>query len=215
MIRDLPAHRHGPDEESGAAPGGAGFPDHAAHPLHTVPLTQAVSTTGAPPPDGVRPGGVRPGGPGATAPDGAPVFVDATGRRHRLARRIGLLAGALLVVFLGALGIGAATGAAVPGTPWNAPSAHPGVGGQQPASARAGKQGVVAEPGGASPSRRPRTVPSGASPKAPSATSKPVTTAAPSASSAPSAKPSATTSTSRPGNSHATPPAWGHTKKPA
>ncbi|WP_433144669.1 hypothetical protein ACQPZ8_00560 [Actinomadura nitritigenes] len=178
--------------------------------MRTVPLTQAVSTTAAPPPDGVFPDG-----PGATAPDGAPVFVDATGRRHRLARRIGLLAGALLVVFLGALGIGAATGAAVPGTPWNAPSAHPGVGGHQPASARAGKSGAVAEPGGASPSRRPRTVPSGASPKAPSATSKPVTTATPSASSAPSAKPSATTSTSRPGNSHASPPAWGHTKKPA
>ncbi|MGI5324722.1 hypothetical protein [Actinomadura nitritigenes] len=178
--------------------------------MQTVPLTQAASTRPASSPDGVHPGGPR-----STAPDGSPVFVDATGRRHRLARRIGLLTGALLVVFLGALGIGAATGAAVPGTPWNAPSAHPGVGGHQPGSARAGKPGATGERGGESPSRRPGTAPSGASPKAPSATSKPVTTTAPSASSTPSAKPSATTSTSRPGNSHATPPAWGHTKKPA
>ncbi|MFB4299798.1 hypothetical protein [Actinomadura sp. NTSP31] len=145
-------------------------------------------------------------GPGATAPDGSPVFVDATGRRHRLARRIGLVAGAVIVVFLGALGIGAATGAAVPGTPWNAPSAHPGVGGKQPAGARAGKTGSPGERRGATPSRRPRTAP----PKAPSATSQPVPTSAP----APSARPSATATASHPGNSHATPPARGHTKKP-
>lgn len=213
MIRDLPAHRHGPNEEPGAAPDRAGGPKHAVPPLHTVPLTQAVSARPAPPP-----GGAPPDDPRATGPDGSPVFVDATGRRHRMARRIGLLAGALLIVFLGALGIGAATGAAVPGTPWNAPSTHPVKGGHEPASARAGKPG---ERGGASPSQRPRAGTSGASPQAPSTTSKPVSTAgpstssAPAASSAPTATPSATTSTSRPGNSHASPPARGHTKKPA
>ena len=99
MIRDLPAHRHGPNEEPGAAPDRAGGPKHAVPPLHTVPLTQAVSARPAPPP-----GGAPPDDPRATGPDGSPVFVDATGRRHRMARRIGLLAGALLIVFLGALG---------------------------------------------------------------------------------------------------------------
>ncbi|HEU5030357.1 MAG TPA: hypothetical protein VFV01_35970 [Spirillospora sp.] len=171
-----------------------------------MPLTRAVS-----PGPAARPGGVSPDDPRDTAPDGSPVFVDATGRRQRLARRIGLVAGAVLVVFLGALGIGAATGAAVPGTPWNAPSTHPD-GGHQSAGARAGKPTGERE-GGAS-SQRPRTVPSGASPKAPSATSQPASTTAP-APSAPSAKPTASTTTSRPGNSHATPPAWGHTKKPS
>ncbi|QKG23606.1 hypothetical protein [Actinomadura verrucosospora] len=148
------------------------------------------------------------------------MFVDATGRRHRLAKRIGLVAGALLVVFLGALGVGAATGAAVPGTPWNAPSTHPGVGGHQPSGARAGKAGPEGERRSEAPRRSPRTVPSGGAPVAPSASSKPGSTTAPaapapSASSAPSAAPTTAATTSRPGNSHATPPAWGHTKKPA
>ncbi|MEU9017087.1 hypothetical protein [Actinomadura sp. NPDC048394] len=174
-----------------------------------MPLTQAVSPRPAAPA-----GGVSPDGPRDTTPDGSPVFVDATGRRQRLARRIGLVAGAVLVVFLGALGIGAATGAAVPGTPWNAPSTHPD-GGHQSAGARAAKPTGGRE-GGTS-SKRPRTVPSGGSAKAPSATSQPASTTAPapSASTAPSAKPTASTTASRPGNSHASPPAWGHTKKPS
>ncbi|WP_344260814.1 hypothetical protein [Actinomadura napierensis] len=137
------------------------------------------------------------------------MFVDATGRRRRLSRRIGLAAGGVLVVFLGALGIGAATGAAVPVTPWDGPSAHPRVGGHQSTGARAGKGGATGKPQGAVPGRRPETAPSGASPKAPSATSNPGRTAAP----ATGAKPAATASASRPGNSHASPPAWGRKKK--
>ncbi|MBO2464642.1 hypothetical protein [Actinomadura violacea] len=203
MIRDLPAHRHGPDEGPGAAPGHA-VPGHAGPAAH------------APSPDEIGSAALAEAG----VPGGAPVFVDMTGRRHRLARRIGLAAGALLVVFLGALGVGAATGAAVPGTPWNAPSTHPRVGGHQPAGARAGKAGPEGERRSEAPSRSPRTAPSGTSPKVPSASSKPASTAAPatpapSASTAPGAAPTTAATTSRPGNSHASPPAWGHTKKPA
>ncbi|MDL4816807.1 hypothetical protein [Actinomadura opuntiae] len=164
MIRDVPAHRAVPADESGVSAGQSG----------------------------------------------APVFVDATGRRRRLARRIGLAAGAVLVVFLGALGVGAATGAAVPMTPWDGPSAHPRVGGHPSTAARAAKGGSAGGRQGAKPGQRPEAAPSGAG--APSATSRRGATTAP-APSAPSAKPTATASASRPGNSHASPPAWGRKKK--
>jgi hypothetical protein len=128
----------------------------------------------------------------------APVFVDASGGRARLGRRLGLLAGALLVVFLGSLGLGMTTGADVPLTPWTRPSPEPSVKLSRPnvppkgrtsraPAAAPGPTGPTGQAGGPAPSVAPR----------------------------PSSTPgqAAATSTDRPGKSQASPPAWGRTKK--
>ncbi|GAB3986166.1 hypothetical protein GCM10029978_100960 [Actinoallomurus acanthiterrae] len=47
-----------------------------------------------------------------------PVFVDATGRRARIARRVGIALGCVVAAYLVLVGIGLATGARVPLTPW-------------------------------------------------------------------------------------------------
>ncbi|MEV0659767.1 hypothetical protein ACIBI3_04220 [Actinomadura luteofluorescens] len=142
----------------------------------------------------------------------APVFVDATGWRARIGRRLGLLVGAVLLVFLGALVLGMTTGADVPLTPWSEPSTQP--------RAKVSRPNVPPEKAGErAPSARPQpTGPGGRSPRgsaAPASPGAPAAPAAPGASSAPSA-PTATatgTATSAPGRSQATPPAWGHKKK--
>ncbi|MGI5205541.1 hypothetical protein ACQEU6_28670 [Spirillospora sp. CA-108201] len=141
----------------------------------------------------------------------APVFVDATGGRARIGRRLGLLVGAVLLVFLGALGLGLTTGADVPLTPWSEPSTQPRAKVNRP-NAPAGAAGERA------PSARPRTTgPAARPPRAPEAPTAPGASAAPVAPAAPgtsSAAPAATsTATSAPGKSQATPPAWGRKKK--
>ncbi|WP_433465624.1 hypothetical protein [Spirillospora sp. CA-128828] len=128
--------------------------------------------------------------------EAAPVFVDATGWRARVGRRLGLLAGALLIVFLGALGLGMTTGADVPLTPWSGPSAHPRVK-VSPPRVPAGKTG------------RP---PSAAKPRPTTGAEAPAPPAALGPSSTPTA-PSTTITTAHPGKSQADPPAWGRKKK--
>lgn len=123
----------------------------------------------------------------------APVFVDASGWRARLGRRLGLLAGSLLLVFLAALGLGMTTGTDVPLTPWSEPSAHPRVKVSHPQV----KPTKTTEPPAAGP--RPTE---GAGNPAPSRA--PVT-----ASSAPHPAPTAVATPSHPGKSQASPPAWG------
>jgi hypothetical protein len=57
----------------------------------------------------------------APEPDEAPpVFVDTSGRRARLAKRLGILAGGALTAYLVVIGANLAMGADVPLTPWPA-----------------------------------------------------------------------------------------------
>lgn len=151
------------------------------------------------------------------ADDPAPVFVDPSGRRRRFGSRLGIAVGASLVLFLGALGIGAATGADVPLTRWDEPSGDkrpdgrkaqiPGADGVKRPGRTAGGGTGAAGPGSPVPSAgqpagtgagatRPVRTPSSA---APTPTAAPVPTPAP--------------ATTRPGRSDATPPAWGKKKK--
>ncbi|WP_246236510.1 hypothetical protein [Actinomadura chibensis] len=135
--------------------------------------------------------------PVAAEPDA--VFVDASGGRARFGRRLGLAAGAVLVVFLGALGLGMATGPSVPLTPWGEPSARPKVHVSTPD-----------DPPGTPPDRR-----AGAPPGTPAATGRPAPAApppAPSATGTSAVRPSPS-ATAHPGRSQASPPAWGHKKK--
>ncbi|CNE63955.1 Uncharacterised protein [Mycobacterium tuberculosis] len=132
----------------------------------------------------------------------APVFVDSSGWRARLGRRMGLLAGALLVVFLGALGLGMTTGTSVPLTPWSEPSARPHVKVTPPRTTPA----RTAEPSSAAtPAPTGRAVA-----PAPSAAPRPSTASSASATSKPAPPP---VSTTHPGRSQAEPPAWGRNKK--
>ncbi|NDU73808.1 hypothetical protein GWI34_14345 [Actinomadura sp. DSM 109109] len=164
----------------------------------TQPIPEAPPLTEAPP---------LPGTPEA---EPLPVFVDASGWRARFGSRVGLLAGAVLLVFLGALGLGMTTGADVPLTPWSEPSAQPRVKVSRPSvPARAVE--------GRAPSQRPR--PTGAAPqppRAPAASAAPAESAAPVAPATPGGPPEAAatgTATSQPGRSQASPPAWGRNKK--
>ncbi|MFC4054756.1 hypothetical protein ACFOY4_34145 [Actinomadura syzygii] len=151
----------------------------------TLPLPEAVT---------------EPSDAGTTTPvEPDAVFVDASGWRARFGRRLGLAAGALLVVFLGALGIGMATGPSVPLTPWGEPSARPKV--------------QVSETG--SPSGGPSDQRTGARPGTPRPTDDPAPAAPPPAPSAtgPSAVRPSPSTAARPGRSQASPPAWGRKKK--
>jgi hypothetical protein len=135
----------------------------------------------------------RPGPEPGAETETTPVFVDATGWRARLGRRLGLLAGALLIVFLGALGLGMTTGTDVPLTPWSRPSASPKPKLSRPAVPSTGKRSAPHT------TARPRPTTQAEAP-------------APTPSAAP--KPTATASTTnRPGKSNASPPAWGRNKK--
>ncbi|NVI89609.1 hypothetical protein HUX53_20575 [Actinomadura sp. BRA 177] len=129
--------------------------------------------------------------------EAAPVFVDASGWRARVGRRLGLTVGALLVVFLGALGLGMTTGTDVPLTPWSEPPAHPRVKVSHPqvTPTKTTEPPVAAEP---EPTQRV-VVP------APSTAPKPSSTLRPT--------PTVTASTTHPGKSQANPPAWGRKKK--
>ncbi|WP_242882778.1 hypothetical protein [Actinomadura litoris] len=142
----------------------------------------------------------------------APVFADPSGRRRRLARRAGMVTGALLVLFLGALGAGVATGADVPLTRWDAPSHHPSADAntapKRPAKARHRTGDRVRKPG-----RGPVAVPPRVAGPAPST---PVPTRPKPAASTPAPVPSVTATVDHPESTPTPtlPPDRGHTKKP-
>lgn len=126
----------------------------------------------------------------------APVFADASGWRARFGRRLGLLAGALLIVFLGSLGLGMTTGADVPLTPWSRASPEPRVKLSRP---------------NVPPKHTTSKAPAAARPRPTAQAGRPAPSAAPGPSSLPG--PTAAATTDRPGKSQASPPAWGRQKK--
>ncbi|MEO3822805.1 hypothetical protein [Actinomadura sp. B10D3] len=127
----------------------------------------------------------------------APVFTDASGWRARFGRRIGLLAGAVLIVFLGSLGLGMTTGADVPLTPWSRTSPEP--------RAKLSRPSVPPK----STASRP---PAAARPRPPAQAARPAPSATPRPPSV-TPSPTAAATTDRPGKSQASPPAWGRRKK--
>jgi hypothetical protein len=108
------------------------------------------------------------------------VFVDASGRRRRLIRRMGLAVAALLMGYLVVVGVGLFVGADVPLTPWPGRGGNPGQG----VGAELGRQGngtprptahpttttpstspsATARPGGTTPTRTDRTSAAATSP---------------------------------------------------
>ncbi|MGP4023136.1 hypothetical protein [Actinomadura sp. 3N407] len=136
------------------------------------------------------------------------VFVDATGWRARLGRRLGLGAGAVLVVFLGALGLGMTTGPSVPLTSWSDPSPDPRVEPGTPVMPPANPR----ERGAASPeptrqaAARPGGGGQGTAPSAPPA-------APPAATPPATPTPASTASHPGRGRSTANPPGWERKKQ--
>ncbi|MFG2005849.1 hypothetical protein ACGFNU_42540 [Spirillospora sp. NPDC048911] len=160
----------------------------------------------------------------------APVFVDGSGRRARTVRGIGALAGLALIAYLAVVGVNLATGAEVPFTPWpagkTATRSDKGEQGEPrtrsvsprpvgPGTVNNGSRNEV--PGGGAPSQG--GLPSNGVPGQPSAAPRPSTTSSPLPPTAgPTPTPSAATpiptpTSTRPGNSHASPPAHGKKKK--
>ncbi|GAA4631492.1 hypothetical protein GCM10023196_061110 [Actinoallomurus vinaceus] len=90
-----------------------------------------------------------------------PVFVDATGRRARIARRAGIALGCIVAAYLALVGIGLATGTRVPLTPW--PETKHSTSGRGPA-----EDGLMPRSGGRNPlpnrSSAAGTAPSGPAP---------------------------------------------------
>ncbi|TDD93400.1 hypothetical protein [Actinomadura rubrisoli] len=225
MISDAPAQAPPPDEP----PGKGGRPDTGAPAGTRAPgRRDELLVTGIP----AATSGHAPTEMLETAPfadtfaetntgAAAPVFVDPSGRRRRFGRRLGLAAGASLVLFLGALGVGVATGADVPLTTWDQPPGHRRASesppnGREPRRAgpdegtRRG-EGRPGTSGGRDGSRGggPVVSPSGAG------DGSWTTPSAPPTPSAPGTTPAVTpTPTPRPGSSHTGPPAWGRKKKP-
>ncbi|AZS85717.1 hypothetical protein ELQ87_16465 [Streptomyces griseoviridis] len=111
-----------------------------------------------------------------------PVFVDNSGRRSKVLRRIGLLVGVLCLGYAVVLGL-AFMGI---GTSIAPSSLLPFAGGQGPAGDGAGPEGRLGRPSGAPPSGAPSATPSGA-PSAPSAPPSGVPTPTAPASAAPAA----------------------------
>ncbi|MEU5884926.1 hypothetical protein [Spirillospora sp. NPDC047279] len=139
--------------------------------------------------------------------EGAPVFVDGSGRRARGVRIAGALAGAGLTVYLAVVGVNLATGAEVPLTPW--PAGKP-TGTGPDGTPRTGT--TPHRPAGPGASGNPRNggVPNAGTPSLGSGNDQ----SRPSASTAPSAPVTTPVpATTRPGKSQATPPAYGKKKK--
>ncbi|WP_153537260.1 hypothetical protein [Actinomadura macrotermitis] len=189
--------------------------------------TDTLTTTGEP--EGTRAPAVPAPPLDAPAPPGdplrPPVFVDSTGRRARLGRRVGLVLAGLLVSFLGSIGIIVATGASVPLTPWSGHGPRHTAKPEPPPSLKSIHRGpdgrVISGPG--APVTPPAARRSGPPAPAPTDTERGRTTPAPvdaSATPTPTPTPSATTPTAvptptpsatRPGHGRATPP--GRAKK--
>ncbi|GAA4066551.1 hypothetical protein [Actinomadura miaoliensis] len=146
-----------------------------------------------------------------TAP-AKPVFLDVSGRRARLVRRLGLVAGALLTAYLTVLGVNLVAGADVPYTPW--PAVKPGTKAPQTENERHGRatvrptavpQEAVATP----PSGRPAPG-TGASPASDGGAARPATsTTSPPTARTPGGSPPA----SAPGRAPSAPPAKGRDKR--
>ena len=131
-----------------------------------------------------------------------PVFVDTTGRRRRLARRTGFVAGLLIAGFLVIIGTGLFAGADMPLSPW------PGDGGPGAANeAGSGHERTA----GTRPAPKPVGTASHVTP--PSARPGQVTRTAPVTPTAARDTTPATALT-HPGNSQATPRAVGRTRSP-
>jgi hypothetical protein len=94
-----------------------------------------------------------------------PVFVDRTGRRRRLTRKVGIAIGCLLTVYLAVVAFGLAGGAGAPMTPWPAPKpSHRAV---PPRHGQAATRQDTPQPEAKptpSTSRSPRVRPSGSAP---------------------------------------------------
>ncbi|WP_146059099.1 hypothetical protein [Actinomadura rubteroloni] len=146
-------------------------------------------------------------GPETEAPE--PVFVDPTGRRRRLLRGLGLAAGGLCASFLAAVGLGAATGARVPMTPWtgDGPTATVSPAHPRPKQERTPRIRTV-------PAATPRAVPRPAPASRPAVAARPDAAPAPTARSTAAPLPSSHAATPTPGHGRVTPPAKGRTKKP-
>ncbi|MFG2246043.1 hypothetical protein [Spirillospora sp. NPDC048823] len=163
----------------------------------------ALLITGIPPVVDSPPAAPRES-PRATRPEtrvqAKAVFVDATGWRARFGRRLGLGAGAVLIVVLGALGLGMTTGPSVPLTSWSEPSPDPGTPVMPPANPeRNATSPEPTGPGAGGPGGGGQGT--GASPSAPSAATPPAAPA-----------PASTASPPGKGRSDASPPAWGRKK---
>jgi hypothetical protein len=75
-----------------------------------------------------------------------PVFADASGRRRRVLRRLGLMLAGLMVLFLGAIVVAMAGGPQAPLVQWAAPPHHAAsAAGPSPASQRKPQPHVVAQ----------------------------------------------------------------------
>ncbi|WP_157431742.1 hypothetical protein [Actinomadura hibisca] len=154
----------------------------------------------------------------APAADRPPVFVDTSGRRHRIVRRLGMAAGGVLAGFLLLMGVGMATGADVPMTPWSDRHDAPAQGREK--VLRLDPKKMLADVGEArpvAPGAGAASAPAGARPLPALVVPAPATggpaTPRPAATTAPA--PAATTpvpTTTRPGNSKASPPAHGRDK---
>ncbi|WP_433327703.1 hypothetical protein [Spirillospora sp. CA-294931] len=151
---------------------------------------------------------------------GSPVFVDASGRRAKGARRLGVLAGGLLAAYLAVVGTNLMTGADVPLTPW------PTGGGSDSADRpQLEKERVTGQRGRGEDRSEPgaQPVPSGRNPQPGASPGRSAQGGRPRSSNAPVVPPAGTTAPSpvpstasplptSPGNSHATPPAHGRDK---
>ncbi|GAA2603063.1 hypothetical protein SMC26_03285 [Actinomadura fulvescens] len=169
--------------------------------------------------------------PTAEPPAAAPVFVDGSGRRVRTVRVVGAVTGAALVAYLAVVGLNLSKGAEVPFTPWPAAKTpasasererdrEPATGGlsPRPAGSKPVNGGSRDEaPRGGVPSNGPHGNPS-AAPQPPAGSGTPAPSNVPSAvptpaPTPPTATPAPSPSSTRPGKSHASPPAHGKKKK--
>ncbi|MEV0399933.1 hypothetical protein [Actinoallomurus sp. NPDC050550] len=142
-----------------------------------------------------------------------PVFVDATGRRARIARRLGIALGCVVAAYLVLVGIGLATGSRVPLTPWpetkhsksgRGPAEDglmPRSGGHNPLPNRSSAAGGA--PSGPAPTAGASHAPAGGTHPSATTSSKPTTGAT-----TPPVTP--TSATTVPGKGHA----YGRTKSP-
>ncbi|MEV5573504.1 hypothetical protein AB0L06_25965 [Spirillospora sp. NPDC052269] len=208
---------HGASTPNGVSPTGEHTPSRGTpEPGDTLVYSPHGASAEVLSPAPATPAWTAPTGPTSEDVEAAPVFVDLSGRRRRIGRRAGVACGGLLTVFLIAIGIGVATGASVPGTPWTAvpgvehhkKSTAPAL---QPKSIPGGQIRPAAKPPVTAPSGNGGRTTGDRSP-APTGSSTPSSAPNPSSSSAPATSAAPSPTRSHPGNRPATPP--GQTKHP-